>query len=278
MDTESKRYAPWMLALLLCAATGLSGACDSRYADAVVYVGEERGSGGIDVYTGAGGANPYDDDDGEGWDDYGVHTLCRPCDSHRDCGVYGDLCLYIRGEARCGMACDTDRDCPQGYQCIHVDEDFDDIEQCVPEEASCSDLVQWPSLEDMQIYIFEAINELRASRGLEALELDLECLSVIAQEAVWELETESTPGTKFTRECAGQVPNCACGWQEESQAFPKLSHRSWQEAVVETLEGQAESAPEGRFFSNIVSREWRRVGIGALLDEDYLLFSLEFAP
>lgn len=278
MDTELKPTTLSMLATLVAIAVGLGGGCDNRYADAVVYIGDGESSGGIDVYSGAGGADPYDDDDGDGWDDRGIYTLCHPCDSHRDCGAYGDLCLYIRGDARCGMACESDRDCPRGYECVHIDEDFEDIEQCVPQQASCSELVDSPSLEDMQAYILEVINELRTSRGLEPLELDLECLSMIGQEAVLELETEGTFKTKFTRECADQVPNCACGWQEESQAFVNLFQRTWREAVVYPFERAGRTDPEGGFFRNVVSAEWRRIGIGALVDEDYLRFSLEFAP
>jgi hypothetical protein len=269
------------LALLACGVASLASGCNDQYADAIVSRSTATGGGrGIGVYPETGSSNGEDgwagasSSDGSDGDGAGDATLCQRCDSHRDCGVWGDLCLSFGGEARCGKACNSDRDCPDDFDCINVSNNSDEVRQCIP-ERSCED-IERPSLDEMRSYIFAVVNELRVRRGLEQLQAS-DCLTELGQEAVRELETERAWNTKFERECANQIPYCDCGWAGESQAFPSLDYRTWQEAVVHQFE-LAERDPNGPIFPNVVSKDWEHIGIGVLLEDDNLLFSLEFSP
>lgn len=41
---------------------------------------------------------------------------CRGCSDDGDCGGNGNLCL----SGYCGVTCDSDKDCPNGYDCLPV--------------------------------------------------------------------------------------------------------------------------------------------------------------
>ena len=233
------RNQRWAIrALGLGVVMSVISACSEQYADAVVAEPSASSGGSVSIVpgvTGAGGAgNEFGDD----------------------------------GEAHCGQACESERDCPSDYDCFRIGDDW----QCVPESGSCG-----PLRDEMRDYVRTVLNDLRERRGLPALRSS-ECLDEIGQQAVTELETEGTFNTKFNRECASFVPNCLCDWREESQAFVRVYDGSWQDAVRYPFERAAQSDPDGTFFRNVVSDEWERVGVGVLLDNDYLRVSLEFAP
>lgn len=263
--------------LFLLAAGGAAlGACEEQYADAVV--SEPMGSSGsvsvIPDPPGAGGAGNEPSDPNEG-PPVSEDTLCLPCSSHLDCEGRDDLCLFIGGEPRCGRACAGEHDCPSDYDCERVSDDPADERQCVPEAASCRESPA--SLGEMRAYVRDVVNDVRERRGLEPLRGSA-CLDEIGQQAVAELAVEGTVNTKFNRECVNFIPYCDCDWRGESQAFVNLDSRTWEEAVEYPFERAAQSDPDGSFFRNVVSDDWERVGIGVLLDYDYLRISLEFAP
>ena len=272
---RTHRAAAPLLAALAASVTGL-GACDAQYADAVVP--EPDGStGSVRVFPdlpGAGGANNEVPDPDDGLPDNG-DTLCLPCSSSLNCGGRDNLCLFIGGEPRCGRECSGEHDCPSDFDCIPVSPDPDDEWQCVPEQGSCRDSPA--SLDEMRGYVRAVLNDVRARRGLDPLR-ESECLDMIGQEAVAELDSEGTLYTKFNRECANFVPQCECDWSEESQAFVNVESRTWEEAVEYPFERAAQLDPDGSFFQNVVSDDWERLGVGVLLDYDYLRISLEFAP
>ncbi|HEY6727140.1 MAG TPA: hypothetical protein VI197_24065 [Polyangiaceae bacterium] len=264
--------------LSLAAASVLAlGACDEQYADAVI--AKPAGSSGSvsvlpDPPTGVGGADnerPDPDEGGPGTDD----TLCLPCASRVDCKGRDDLCLFIGGEPRCGRACSGEHDCPSDYDCMRIGADPDDERQCVPEAGACRESPA--SLGEMRAYVRAVLNDVRARRGLEPLRGSA-CLDEIGQDAVAELVLEGTVNTKFNRECANYIPYCDCDWRQESQAFVNLDSITWEDAVEHPFERAAQSDPDGAFFRNVVSDDWERVGIGVLLDDDYLRISLEFGP
>lgn len=268
------RHQRWGIgATALSAAVSVIGACNEQYADAVVAEPTASTGGSVSIFpgfTGAGGAgNEFGDPDAGDFE--GEDSLCLPCASSVNCGGRGDLCLMIDGEARCGQECEGERDCPDDYDCIEIGDDW----QCVPESHSCRE--SRPSTDEMRAYVRTVLNDLRERRGLPAVDSS-QCLDEIGQQAVVELETEGTFKTKFNRECANVVPNCECDWREESQAWVPVDVQTWQEAVRFPFERAAELDPGGSFFRNVVSDDWERVGVGVLLDHDYLRFSLEFAP
>lgn len=264
-----------LLSLLAVGGATLS-ACDEQYADAIV--AEPPGSAGsVSVFpgpSGSGGAAPERPDPDGGPPVMG-DTLCLPCASSLDCKGRDDLCLFIGGEPRCGRACSGERDCPSDYDCERVSTDPDDERQCVPELASCR--ASPASLGEMRAYVRDVVNDVRERRGLEPLRASA-CLDEIGQEAVAELAIEGTVNTKFNRECADFIPYCDCDWRQESQAFVPLDSSTWQDAVEYPFDRAAQSDPNGSFFRNVVSDEWERIGVGVMLDYDYLRISLEFAP
>ena len=276
MNSVQRTSRPLVVLLLIAAGATVLGACDEQYADAVVK--EPVGSSGsvsvIPDPTGAGGARPDPPDPNTG-PPVTEDTLCLPCSSHVDCEGRDDLCLFIGGEPRCGRACAGEHDCPSDYDCERVSDDPDDQRQCIPEAASCRESPA--SIGEVRAYVRDVVNEVRERRGLEPLRGSA-CLDDIGQEAVAELAIEGTVNTKFNRECANFIPYCDCDWSQESQAFVNLDSRTWEEAVEYPFERAAESDPDGSFFRNVVSDEWERVGVGVMLDYDYLRISLEFAP
>src|SRR5690606_4864137 len=134
---------------LVYCVTSLNGGWSEQYADAIVPIVPPDGQGRIHPFdphrepntgnqqdaaggaagSSSGGSFSNDDDDHH---PSGRDTLWERCDSHRDCGRWGDLCLLLDGEARCGMACNWDRDCPTTFDCVDVGGRSDDIFQCVP--------------------------------------------------------------------------------------------------------------------------------------------------
>lgn len=277
MTSPLPRLAVLSTLSLGLATTLWAAACSDQYADPIV--APDSGTGGTfngfrPTFGQAGAADFPDDPDG-GWGTNPYATLCQSCSSNADCGGRDDLCLFVHDEGRCGKACFSERDCPRDYDCVAVPIGPGTTWQCVPDNTSCSDLV--PSLDELRAYLFGVVNDTRERRGLEPLQGD-DCLEGLGQEAVGELETEGTFKTKFNRECADVIPKCECNWREESQAFVSMTSRTWQEAAQYPFDRAAEFDPNGNFFRNVVSSEWGQIGIGVLLDADYLRFSLEFAP
>lgn len=83
----------------------------------------------------------------------GAAGLCQTCESRHDCIEDGALCLGFLAdesdetpqETVCGRVCQLDGDCPDGFECLVVDNTSsgDEIRQCVPikeegEPRSCS--------------------------------------------------------------------------------------------------------------------------------------------
>ncbi|HIA01476.1 MAG TPA: hypothetical protein EYN06_08980 [Myxococcales bacterium] len=70
----------------------------------------------------------------------GVEMLCRACQIDGDCGPGGNLCLGYNTGASCGVACTTDKACPDGFRCARITEDPDLFylaKQCVKRSYSC---------------------------------------------------------------------------------------------------------------------------------------------
>ncbi len=273
----------WASVAAVVASVGFASACDDQYADAVVYDGQGSARGpGPSVYsdgTAAGGA-PWEGSSSDAGSptDPGYETLCAVCSSHDDCGGHDDLCLPIGGDLRCTKECFGEWDCPREYSCERVFLSTGETWQCVPDRSTCAGSEPPPDLEEMRTYILSVVNELRDTYGLDPVIQD-DCLDELGQAAAIELEKEGgVSSTKFDRECAGRIPDCVCGWQAESQASPKMSGRTWREAAEHPLKQAEASGQENSLFRNMFSSEWERIGIGALLDEDNLTFSLEFAP
>lgn len=64
--------------------------------------------------------------------------LCKPCKSDGECGTPQDLCVPVgtKGGRYCGLACDSDADCPEDYKCEEGVVESGSA-QCVPASGSC---------------------------------------------------------------------------------------------------------------------------------------------
>lgn len=62
-------------------------------------------------------------------------TYCEPCTNDNECGGDGDLCLNLGGGYGrfCGAECASESDCPGGYTCIPISDEFGQVftYQCI---------------------------------------------------------------------------------------------------------------------------------------------------
>ncbi|MBU0550631.1 hypothetical protein KKB55_22375 [Myxococcota bacterium] len=66
-------------------------------------------------------------------------TLCQPCQSNTDCGLFGDFCLSIQDGRACARDCAADGLCPEGYTCASATDQAGNMgQQCVPANGYCS--------------------------------------------------------------------------------------------------------------------------------------------
>ncbi len=63
-----------------------------------------------------------------------ARNLCRPCSNPSQCGGLQDICVATSAGNRCGMACDSDGCCPEGYTCQDIGSGQ---KQCLPAGGVC---------------------------------------------------------------------------------------------------------------------------------------------
>ncbi|TVQ95883.1 MAG: hypothetical protein EA398_16735, partial [Deltaproteobacteria bacterium] len=61
---------------------------------------------------------------------------CRPCQTDSQCGGLNDLCIAIEDGSFCATDCATSGLCPNGFECVLVEEG---IEQCLPTSRLCGE-------------------------------------------------------------------------------------------------------------------------------------------
>ena len=67
------------------------------------------------------------------------HKICEPCTSDEQCvkADVGSACVpYSSGGTFCGLVCETDVGCPQGFGCTEIP--WLDAKQCLPKDGSCA--------------------------------------------------------------------------------------------------------------------------------------------
>jgi hypothetical protein len=60
--------------------------------------------------------------------------LCQPCTADAECGRAADRCIDVAGGRACGVACSTEADCPEDYDCATLG---DGGKQCQPSSGAC---------------------------------------------------------------------------------------------------------------------------------------------
>ena len=261
----------------VCAWLALLGpACGDVHADAIVLERSlDAGSGGADGSSGSGGLVP---DAGSPDATSGSLPLCAPCNRGRDCGGSDDACLINPdGEQFCGRDCFSEDGCPAGFECRLISGNDAPV-QCVPLSESCLDLgstANAPSTAALRAHNLARLNAVRADRGLPSLVLD-DCLNRLAQASVH--ERVQSGSSKFSRECAGEVPACECGWAAENTGRHANDEMDSAEKISDWIGDALRDAPNGDFAGNLLSERYSRVGVGLVRDRDALYLSNSFAP
>ncbi len=52
---------------------------------------------------------------------------CQPCDSDLECGGSENYCIQQSAGTYCGVSCTSVEDCPQGYDCIEIQDQYENI-------------------------------------------------------------------------------------------------------------------------------------------------------
>ena len=68
--------------------------------------------------------------------------LCKPCQSDGDCSydwaVGKSLCVELGPQgAFCGIECQDNQDCGEGFTCVEMGDDREGVKQCLPEDGEC---------------------------------------------------------------------------------------------------------------------------------------------
>ncbi len=63
-----------------------------------------------------------------------VASLCEPCSTDDNCVLEGAKCITLADGNYCSKHCDSNADCPSGYECSPIDGDM----QCFPVTNSCT--------------------------------------------------------------------------------------------------------------------------------------------
>lgn len=152
-----------------------------------------------------------------------------------------------------------------------------DLIQCAPISGSCDNpftsangLV---SLDVMRTQVLSQINAERGRIGLKDL-IPNRCLTSVAQAAAVDYTATGVTQGKFDSDCKSLVPNCACGWQAESQAT-ESGNNNWTELVASSVKSMItqSSAP-----SNILSDRYSQAGVGVVVGQSSIWVSVDLAP
>ena len=249
------------LLLLTCA---MPFACGERAGDPVVAL-----AGGQNL-VGSAGAVGFDPDPGSS-PDRGPIGLCGPCTTSTDCGDANDACIRHQDQGYCGRDCDDERGCPDGYDCVELNDDR--LRQCVP-RAGCHDPEPAPTLADARRRLLAGINDERAAHDRPPLDGSA-CLDDLAQASAVEFARTDEPLGKYVKECDPIWPSCVCGWSAEAEIAVSAYDLDWATAVDHVVEAHA-TDDDTRFVRAVLADDVTLVGIGFWLSADEVWIALSF--
>lgn len=262
------RAAPATLltGLLVAPCLGLAVGCGERAGDPVVALPATSGAGGMaEPGPDAGGGAGESDAPATG-----PGGLCAPCESSSECGDANDACLRRDDVRFCGRDCDEQRDCPDGYDCVQLNNT--QLLQCVPQGDCPPASPPPPELADLRQYVLSRVNATRADLDLDPLEPN-SCLNQLAQDSAVDFARTDEPGGKYVKECAPIWPGCACGWSSEAEATVSRYGLDWQTAIDGAL---SPYGPNDRFVQGYTQSGVTGVGIGFWLSGDEAWVALSF--
>jgi len=237
---------------LLGAAIFVVNACGERSLDPIVSLAGDPNRAGE---AGFGSAGPI--------------RLCGSCTSSADCGDANDACVRHQNERFCGRDCDDQRGCPEGYECVELNDDR--LRQCVP-RSGCPGPRPSPSHDEVRDYVIAQVNTARALRDRAPLESS-PCLDALAQESAVELAQTDEPLGKYVKECDPIWPACECGWSAEAEVAVAGYDLDWRAAVDQAVAG---TITETYFVRALLADSATEVGVGFWLSGDELWIALSF--
>lgn len=262
---------PWSLAVgcgdrfgePIVAVAGPGQAGMAAGADAGGEPGGGTGTTGGSAASDAG--SPAGGDDAAG-PPMGPLGLCAPCTGSEACGDANDACIRHDDQLFCGRDCEEGRGCPDGYQCVQLDNSR--LWQCVPENACPIPVTEPPALEELREYLLARINGERLAEGRGSLAAS-SCLNELAQASAVDYAHTEEPLGKFVRECDPIWPNCACGWNAEAEVAVAHWGLDWASAVEHALVNE-------RLLTAILAYDIESLGIGFWISGDEAWIALSF--
>lgn len=194
--------------------------------------------------------------------------LCAPCESHRDCGEYGDACLTndVTMEQFCGRDCLERGGCPDGFACFSVG-GSSSIINCAPVSGSCTgnpsttSVFASASLIEMRAYVVDRLNMARAERQLPAL-IDDGCLDAEGQASAVELADTVLSATVTNGICDAATQECACAWQSDTNSVA-LASGDWRSSIDAAIA----TALTQNADDSVFSASFGRIGVGIVVGE-----------
>jgi hypothetical protein len=238
---------------LLGAAVFAVSACGERSLDPIVTLAGDQN------LAGEAGTGPSE----------GPIGLCGACSSSADCGDANDACVRHQNERFCGRDCDDQRGCPDGYECVALNDDR--LRQCVPWNG-CPSPRAVPSREEVRDYILTRVNAQRGARDQAPLEPST-CLNGLAEKSALEFAQTDEPLGKYVKECDPIWPDCECGWSAEAEVAISGYDLDWRAAVDEAVESYGANA-DTHFVRALLAPSTTQLGIGFWLSGDELWIAL----
>jgi hypothetical protein len=237
---------------LLSAAFFAVSACGERSLDPIVTLSSDQNQAGEAAFG-----------------EEGPIGLCGSCSSSADCGDANDACVRHQNERFCGRDCDDQRGCPDGYECVELNDDR--LRQCVP-RSGCPAPRPSPSRDEVREYLVAQVNAARALRDQAPL-APSRCLDELAQQSAIELARTDEPLGKYVKECDPVWPACECGWSAEAEVAIAGYDLDWRAAVDQAVAG---STTETHFVRALLAPSTTEIGVGFWLSGDELWIALSF--
>jgi cysteine-rich secretory family protein len=236
-------------------------ACGERAGDPVVALADDQSLAGGPSSGDSGGR-------ASSGDSAGPVGLCGACISSNECGDANDACIHRQGESFCGRDCDDQRGCPDGYECVALNDDR--LRQCVPRLGCPEPAAEAPSLVEVRRYLLSLINAERAKHDKPALDSS-ECLDELAQQSSLDFARTDEPLGKYVKDCDPIWPDCGCGWTAEAEVSVSGYALDWSSAVDRVL-----ADPDERVARAFMADDFTAVGIGFWLSGDEAWIALSF--
>jgi hypothetical protein len=197
--------------------------------------------------------------------------LCGDCSSSADCGDANDACIRRQGAAFCGRDCDDLHRCPEGYECLAINDNR--LRQCVP-RSGCAEPQPAPAATQFRERVLARVNADRAAHDQPPLEPSA-CLDELAQASALLFARTDEPLAKYVKECDPIWPSCECGWSAEAELVIAAYDLDWRDAIDGAI-GASGATVNADFTRALLADDATQIGVGFWLSADELWIALSF--